>query len=125
MCNHRILLVDDEAAPLLAFKRLLQNPGVLVDTAETIEDAMALLHEHTYQVVIADVRLTMALREEGLEILKYVKEHSPVTRVVIMTGYDGPRAIDKASILGADLFFEKPLPPHILQNALKCWGIGC
>jgi len=121
----RILIADDEVAFLLALKKILQGPDVFVDTAETIEDALGLLKEQHYSVVIADVMLTMVLREEGLEILQYVKEHAPDTKVIILTGYGKPSIMKKASSLGADLFFEKPVPPHVLQNTLRCWGIGC
>ena len=121
----RILIVDDEVAFLLAIKKILQGPDLFVDTAETIEDALALLREQQYSVVIADVMLTMVLREEGLEILQYVKEHAPETKVIILTGYGKPSIMKKASSLGADLFFEKPVPPHVLQITLRCWGILC
>jgi len=121
----RILIVDDEAGFLLALKRILQGPDLVVDTAETIEATMALLNEHAYQVVIADVMLTMVLREEGLEILEYVKEHMPGTKVIILTGYGNPDIMKKAGAMGADLFFGKPVPPYILQNTLKCWGTAC
>ncbi|HAK61399.1 MAG TPA: hypothetical protein DCO77_13650 [Nitrospiraceae bacterium] len=121
----RILIVDDEAGFLLALKRILQGPELVVDTAETIETAMALLNENAYQVVIADVMLTIMLREEGLEILEYVKEHMPGTKVIILTGYGNQDLMKKAGTLRADLFFEKPVPPHILQNTLKCWGVAC
>jgi DNA-binding NtrC family response regulator len=124
MAKHRVLIVDDEIAALLAFKRILQSADVLVDTAETMEDAITLLNEHRYKVVIADIRLTLATSEEGFEILKHVKKYTPATKVIIVTGYEGSKIIEKANNLGADLFFEKPLPPHILQNRLKCWGIG-
>lgn len=125
MHKKRILIVDDAAGFLLALKRIFQGPDLVVDTAETIEDAMALLKEQTYQVVIADIMLTMVLREEGLEILEYVKEHTPGTKVIILTGYGRPDILKKANTLGADLFFEKPIPPNILQNTLRCWGIAC
>jgi len=38
-----VLVVDDETTILLAFKKLLQTPGVYVDTAESMEDVKILL----------------------------------------------------------------------------------
>jgi DNA-binding NtrC family response regulator len=125
MQNKKILIVDDEAGFLLALKKILRSPEIHIDIAATFEDAMALLGEQIYDVVITDVRLTIVLREEGFEILTYVKEHSPATKVIIITGYGRPNIVKQAGILGADLFFEKPFSPSILKNTLRCWGIEC
>ena len=125
MSLKRILVVDDEPGFLLAIKRILQGPEVLVDTAETKEDALTLLADLTYHVVITDVMLTTILEEEGLEILQYIKEHAPDTKVIIITGYGNSDVIKKACTMGVDLFFEKPLFSEILTNTLKCWGIAC
>ena len=123
--SKRILIVDDEIGYLLALKRILQGPAVAVDTAETAEAAKALLQERAYNVVIADVMLTTTLGEEGLEILRHVKKHSPGTRVIILTAYGNSGIFEKALAGGVDLFFEKPLSSQTLIQALKCWGIKC
>ena len=68
----RVLVIDDEPAFLLGFKKLLQGPDLMIDTAETLEESMTLLDEHNYAAVIADIRLTGVLREEGLDILKFI-----------------------------------------------------
>lgn len=119
----RILIVDDEKGFLLALKKILQGPHVLVDTAETLGSAMALLHENTYHVVISDVMLTSFLDDEGFAILRYVKDCKPATKVIILTGYGNYNVLEKVKLMGADLFFEKPVSSEILMNALQCWGI--
>ena len=81
--NRRILIVDDEKAILLAFKKLLTSPNIMVDTAETIAEAENLLKKNIYDAVIADLRLTGANGEEGLEIIKYVKEFHSQTNGII------------------------------------------
>ena len=43
--NKRILIVDDEKTILLAFKKLLKSPNIMVDTAETINEAEKLLEK--------------------------------------------------------------------------------
>jgi DNA-binding NtrC family response regulator len=115
----RVLVVDDEPAFLLGFKKLLQSPDMVIDTTETFEEAMSLLDEHNYTAVIADIRLTGVLREEGLDILKYIKEQYPCTKVIMITGYGGTEVMERAMFLGADYYFEKPVPLDMLKNALK------
>jgi DNA-binding NtrC family response regulator len=121
----RILIVDDEAGYLLALRKILQGPAVTVDTAETVEAAKALIEEQAYNAVIADVMLTTLFGEEGLEILRHVKNRKPGTKVIIVTAHGNSGILEKALVNGADLFFEKPLSSHILIQVLKSWGIEC
>jgi DNA-binding NtrC family response regulator len=115
----RVLVVDDEPAFLLGLKKLLQGPDMVIDTTETFDEAMALLDEHNYTAVIADIRLTGVLREEGLDILKYIKEQYPCTRVIMITGYGSNDVMERAMVLGADYYFEKPVPLDMLKHALE------
>lgn len=120
----RILLVDDEVGILLAFKKLLQAPGLVVDTAQTIEAAEALLKSNPYSVVIADLRLTGVLGEEGLEIIRYIREHNLSSRVILVTGYGSPDVMEKAYALGADFYFEKPVKAELLRDTIRSLGVG-
>jgi len=115
----RILVVDDEQAFLFGLKRLLNEPEMSVDTVETFEDAIDFLNKQTYDVVIADVRLTGVLQQEGLEILKIVKKNKPHTKVIIVTGYGTPEVMQKAYEFGVDYYFEKPISTDILFDILK------
>ena len=121
--NQRILIVDDEKAILLAFKKLLKSPNIMADTAETIDEAENLLKKNIYNVVIVDLRLTGVDGEEGLEIIKYVKEFNPETNVILVTGYGSSAVMEKAQALGVAFYFEKPVSSEILKNALKSLNI--
>ena len=120
---HRILLVDDEIAFLLPMKKMLGRPGLLVDTAETYDQAVALLDEGSYDAVIADVRLGGALSREGLAILDLVRTRGTNTRVIIMTGFGGPDVMKEAYQLHADCYFEKPVSFQTLSEALGRLGV--
>jgi len=62
--------------------------------------------------------------KEGLDILRYVKEHNPQTKVILITGYGSPELGKKAITLGADFYFEKPVSTFILRDALRNLGIN-
>jgi len=117
--SQRILIVDDEAAILLAFKKLLQTKDITVDTAETMGEAEKFLCKNFYDAAIVDLRLTGVTGEEGLEIIKYIKEFSAQTHVILVTGYGSPKVMEKAQALGAAFYFEKPVSGDTLRNALK------
>lgn len=121
--GQRILIVDDEAAILLAFKKLLQAKDITVDTAETMGEAENFLCKNFYDAAIVDLRLTGVTGEEGLEIIKYIKEFSAQTHVILVTGYGSPKVMEKAQALGAAFYFEKPVSGDTLRNALKSLGV--
>jgi DNA-binding NtrC family response regulator len=121
--TQRILIVDDEKAILLAFKKLLKSPNIDVDTAETIADTEELLKKNIYNAAIVDLRLTGVDGEEGLKIMKHIKEFYPQTNVILVTGYGSSTVMEKAQALGAAFYFEKPVSIEILKNALKSLNI--
>lgn len=123
MCN-RLLIVDDEPVTLLAFRRLLSGPGMEVDTAETLSEALQKIENQDYVAVIADLRLTGVLGEEGLEILKRVKLMKSNTRFILMTGYGSDEIRERAMRFGADFYIEKPVSCGTLRDALGALGVG-
>lgn len=122
--KQRILIVDDEKAILLAHKKLLKSSTVDVDTAESIDETQDLLKRNIYNAVIVDLRLTGIEGEEGLEIIKSVKQFYPQTHVILVTGYGSAAVMEKAYALGAAFYFEKPVSSEILKIALKSLDIG-
>jgi len=114
-----VLVVDDEATILIAFKKLLESPELEVDIAETLEDAQELLSEKSYQAVIADLRLSGIAGEERLEIIHYVKERDPETRIILTTAYGNRDMMKRAYNMGASFYFEKPVSTNVIKDALK------
>lgn len=114
----RILAVDDEIAFLLALKKILINTELEVDTAETMQEAIDLIESRKYDAVIADIRLTGVLQNEGLMILGHLKKACNGTKVIMMTGYGNPDVMQEVYNLGADYYFEKPVSVNVLKSAL-------
>jgi two-component system response regulator PilR (NtrC family) len=80
-----------------------------VDTAENIEYAKELLDKRAYAAVIADLRLSGFASQEGLEIIRYVKDRHPETQIILITAYGNQDVMRKAYTLGAAFYFEKPV----------------
>ena len=119
-----VLVVDDETTILLAFKKLLKTPGVDVDTAESMEDVKVLLIDKNYDAVIADLRLSGISGEEGLEVIRYVKERNPDTKVILITAFGNQEVMSRAYNLGAAFYFEKPVSTNVIKDALRNMGIA-
>lgn len=108
--GRRVLIVDDEAPILFAMREYFGSQGCTVDTATEMEEAEALLGHRPYDLVIADLRLTSFPGSEGLEIVAFVKERCPHTRVILFTGHGSPEVADEAHRLRVDAFLIKPRP---------------
>ncbi len=103
----RILIIDDDDQLATAYKEYLSGLGHDVDCAHEIEEAQALLAHFTYSVVITDLRLSK-LGFGGLDLIKYIRESSLNTRIIVFTGYGWPELQQEASAQGIDAFFRKP-----------------
>jgi len=116
----RILIVDDEAATLFAYKKLIEREGIGVDVCESLDDAIVQIKARPYYAIIADLRLAGTDNADGLEILRFVREKRMETEVIIVTGYGNKEIEQTAIAMGASYYFEKPVLPSAILEVLKC-----
>jgi DNA-binding NtrC family response regulator len=115
----RILIIDDEDALLRTISNYLESIGYDVDSAHELEEAEALLANFHYALVITDLRLTDVCGTEGLEIVAYVRQRCPWSRVIVLTANATPQIMNEALRLGAAAFLEKPKPLHEVGNVVS------
>jgi DNA-binding NtrC family response regulator len=108
--SERVLVVDDEQADLDATRDYLGAYGLMVDTASEREEAEALLLQRTYGLVVFDMRLTGVHGREGLELLRFVRQHRPSASVIVMTAHWSLELEWEVRRCGANAFIEKPVP---------------
>ncbi len=101
-----ILIMDDEESIRTVLEIFFKKNGYLVDTGGTVEDAYRLLSLHVYDVVITDMK--MAARDDGLRVLRRVKESHPETEVIIMTAHGSIENAVLAMRQGAFNYVTKP-----------------
>ena len=106
----RMLVVDDEQSITFAIKNYFARHGYCVDCAQELEEAEALMAHLSYDVVIADLRLTGIHGSEGLEIVRFVRERHPHTKVILLTAYSTPEVEAAAKRYGVHSFLQKPKP---------------
>jgi two-component system nitrogen regulation response regulator NtrX len=105
--NH-VLIVDDEAEIRDSLARILEEEGYIVTSAGTAAEALALLSDAVYDVVLLDIWLP---DRDGLEALGDIRQmdSASVPEVVIISGHGTIEAAVRATKLGAYDFLEKPL----------------
>jgi DNA-binding NtrC family response regulator len=106
----RLLIVDDEESICFSMSEYFVLHGFVVDTARELEEAEKLIGNTEYSVVIQDLRLGANREADGLEMIKLLQQHSPATRVVVLTAFGSPEVEDEARRYGADAFLRKPKP---------------
>lgn len=112
----RLLCVDDEAKILQGLKRAL-GFDYEVFIADSGSDGLEVLkREGPFAVVISDMRMPVM---DGAAFLKHVKERSPDSTRVLLTGYSDIKAAIRAVNEGEIFrFLTKPCPPDLLQSAI-------
>lgn len=84
MTKHTILFVDDEENILKALLRLFHNQDHLLLTAASPRDGLKKISENLVSLVVADHRMP---EMTGAEFLQSVKEKSPDTVRIMLTGH--------------------------------------
>ncbi len=100
-----ILFVDDESVIRKSLARELSEEHFSVTAVADGKEAINILQKTQYDLVITDLMMTGI---DGFAVLKAVKEKSPLTRVIILTGYGNMQFAIDALRLGADDFTLKP-----------------
>lgn len=113
MSQHRahIMAVDDDDRLRDLLKRFLSREGYDVTTAKDAASARKLMSTMTFDLVILDV---MMPGEDGLSLLKSVREQRSTTPVILLTARGLPAERIEGLKLGADDYLPKPFEPEEL-----------
>jgi DNA-binding NtrC family response regulator len=112
----RLLVVDGEESICFSMKEYFTLHGYKVDTARELEEAEQLVETSDYEVVIQDLRLGPAQKPDGLEMIKFIRNQNPRTRIIVLTAYGSAEMEEEAIRNGADAFLRKPKPlSHVAQ----------
>ena len=101
----KLLIVEDELDLLNSTCVYLQKEDFVCEPASNFFEAEDKLLSYNYDVVILDINLPDG---NGLDLLKYVKEKSPETGVLIVSAKDSLDDKLKGLDLGADDYITKP-----------------
>ena len=80
----KILIVDDDTTFCIMLRKWLEKRGFDVDTAFSYKDAVKQLDKAGFDLVLTDLRLP---DKDGIDLLRVIKEKTPETQVLLMTGY--------------------------------------
>ena len=111
-----VLVLDDDPLVLRSLSEYLRVEGYDVSPAETLRQAMALLDERSFSVVMSDVRLPEG---SGFDLLKHVKALNLSAAVIMLTGYGTIEDAVKAIKMGAFDYVTKPIADEEVRLAIE------
>lgn len=107
-----ILVVDDEKLIRDSLKRLLEKNHYQVSTAETVEDAIQLVHDQGFDLILSDLRLPGAPGTHLIELFNDIP-------IIIMTSYASVSSAVEAMKMGAIDYIAKPFDHMELLLMIK------
>jgi len=104
--NIAILLVDDEEINVQNVGHFLDHQGFFVTTATSGSEALDLLNQSHFDLVITDLKMGDV---DGVQVMKTAKELHPEIEVIIVTGYATVNSAVDAMAQGAFYYLPKPI----------------
>jgi CheY-like chemotaxis protein len=101
----RILIVDDDAVLLDLMARRLVRMGYKPDSANSGEEAISLLEQNLYDLVVTDIYMP---KITGLDLIEIIKQRNPETQILAVTGGAMIETVLEALDKGADVYMSKP-----------------
>ncbi|GIK62511.1 MAG: DNA-binding response regulator [Chloroflexota bacterium] len=111
-----ILVVDDEGAIRYSVTKTLERVGYQVMTASSGEEALDIMAQHDFDVVVTDIRMPGI---SGVDLLARIKEQSPDAIVILMTGYASLGTAVESLRLGAHDYLIKPSTSEDIRDSVS------
>jgi DNA-binding response OmpR family regulator len=105
MPTAKTLIVDDEQAVRNSLQEILELEDYPTDSAATGEEALELIENGRYELVILDLKLPGV---PGVEVMHQIHQRAPETKVIILTGYASLETAVAALRAGAEDYIQKP-----------------
>jgi len=112
----RVLVLDDEPIVGDRLKDAFEKEGMEVEVFRDSLLAIERLKEQPFAVLVTDMKMS---GPSGMDVLRFVKEKNPATRVIVITGYATIETNYEAQALGADHFLAKPFKTKDLVKLVE------
>jgi DNA-binding response OmpR family regulator len=107
--SKRILWIDDEVERFEPHLLFLRQRGYVVDTTTNGDDALELVRQQSYDLVLLDEQMP---GRRGLEVLGELRKEAPNARVVMVTKSEEDRTMTEAIGRRVDDYLVKPASPR-------------
>src|SRR5512146_3343189 len=112
----RILVIDDERIALRNLEHVMKKEGYEVTGTQSGQNALKLLEERPFDVVLTDLRME---KVDGMEVLRRCRELHPDTEVIMITGYATLESGVDAMKQGAFHYIAKPFKLDEVRTVVR------
>lgn len=116
MGNYKILAVDDDQIIREMLQITLESGGYQVRLAANGNEAIEALENENFDVVITDLQMG---DPDGFAVLRKVKDLTPLTKGIVITGNQDVSSAIEAIRIGVDDYFIKPFSPNELVDSVR------
>jgi DNA-binding NtrC family response regulator len=114
--KYKILVVDDEPLIRESLYEILRIEGYHVQMAQNAHEAMKLMQEIEFDIVVTDFKLP---KMSGMELLENMKKNHPKAEVIMITGYGSIETAVEAMKKGAYDYITKPINDTEIKILIK------
>ena len=111
--SETVLIVDDEEHILKAISGFFKINGIKTECFSNPEEALEKMKTTPFKTIITDIRMPKIY---GTNLVLKIKEVSPLSDVIVMTGYSNMEYVVTCFENGAFDYFKKPI--HDMTNLL-------
>lgn len=111
-----VLITDDDPAICRLLEKVVMSNGLTPMVAHSGKEALQLIREHQFSVILMDVMLGDM---EGFEVIKKIRDREITTPVMIISGRDEDYDSVYGLSIGADDYITKPFRPIVLGAKIK------
>ena len=112
----RIMVVDDDHQVRTAFLRVFQRAGYETAGADSAEEAIKLVHEDSFDLVVTDIVMGGM---DGIELLERIRKERATLPVVLVTAYSKEEYEERARCEGAYAYVRKPVSRRQLLSIAR------
>ncbi|MDB2331446.1 ATP-binding protein [Alteromonas sp.] len=114
--KHSILVVDDNEINQIVAKSLLDSMGVNVTLASSGKEAIALLTQHNYDLILMDLQMP---EMSGADAAKALRQKEVIAPIIAFTASVMPDEINNALSSGMNDYLTKPVDHNALTTVLR------
>jgi signal transduction histidine kinase len=112
----RVMVVDDEESLRITTAAILEKDGYTVDTASSGDEAISLLQNIDYDLILTDLHMEGG---DGLTVLGQIRRQSPLTISVVLTGFASVESAIAALQEGAYDYLVKPCDIETMRHTIR------
>jgi DNA-binding NtrC family response regulator len=111
-----VLIVDDEFSVRITLREFILDMGHDTDAAESVSEALELVKNKKYNLVLTDILLP---RITGIQFLQKLRNEGHTMAAIVMTGEPTQETHDAAKAAGVVAYLMKPVKKADIEKVVN------